>query len=600
MLPHCRVVFRLLGFVKCMSSDPFMLPEIWSDLPKGDAPEGGRAGFVANARGGFVLIEEAGVHAQSDSPPAVRPLDRAEQAPAAGPAPDPASAALAKGLSDLTEIVTQAEALLRAQGTLKGDVHFAVERIHDVALALRMHDVNAALCDTLEASVREVGDAVVRHEAAATGALSAAALLGDIMHRIEQLIRVVAEPPARTPLADATSAADIASVLGTGASPALGTTMFAAGTAFDARRVDPLPLLREAEQAAASPASPVASQAPGAVAALPVAVETSVDHAREQPHEFGAGSAAYLMAGPLDDKIDPPPIVRLDAEPKRDLGFREPAPAATTVERAVTEEAQAATSDAAMSAGAASAEILSDAGHVRAWLDVFSDQVMADNDSFHQRPPPVDADHARAVPTERPTAAWHLQNEINISAEIVAAESVPAEMAAVGNGFAERPTAATVAAATVAAETVTAEAVPAETVAAETIPVGAVAVEAVAAETVPAETVPAETVPVETLPAKIVTTAAIAAENLATETVAAEVVAAEPKDDLERSAHAAVVVERAPATMTVGESGSGHVAAPASAGNDATAPALPVRPSTSDPFAAFYGLSEEELIALFS
>ena len=80
----------------------------------------GRAGFVANAHGGFVLIEEAGVHAQSDLPPAVRPLDRAEQAPAAGVAPDPASAALAKGLSDLTEIVTQAEALLRAQGTLKG------------------------------------------------------------------------------------------------------------------------------------------------------------------------------------------------------------------------------------------------------------------------------------------------------------------------------------------------------------------------------------------------------------------------------------------------------------------------------------------------
>ena len=192
-------------------------------------------------------------------------------------------------------------------------------------------------------------------------------------------------------------------------------------------------------------------------------------------------------------------------------------------------------------------------------------------------------------------AAWHLQNKINISAEIVASESVPAEMAAVGNGFVERPTAATVAAATVAAETVTAEAVPAETVAAETIPVGAVAVEAVAAETVPAETVP-----VQTLPAEIVTTATIAAENVATETVAAEVVAAEPKDDLERSAHAAVVVERAHATMTVGESGSGHVAAPASARNDASAPALPVRPPTSDPFAAFYGLSEEELIALFS
>ena len=101
--------------------------------------------------------------------------------------PSLAPAALAKGLADLTAIVTQAEALLRAQGTLKGDVHFAVERIHDVAMALRMRDVDTALCDTLEASVREVGDAVVRHEAAATGALSAAALLRDVMRRIEDL-----------------------------------------------------------------------------------------------------------------------------------------------------------------------------------------------------------------------------------------------------------------------------------------------------------------------------------------------------------------------------------------------------------------------------
>ena len=101
--------------------------------------------------------------------------------------PSLAPAALAKGLADLTAIVTQAEALLRAQGTLKGDVHFAVERIHDVAIALRMRDVDSALCDTLDDSVREVGDAVVRHEAAATGALSAAGLLRDVMRRIEDL-----------------------------------------------------------------------------------------------------------------------------------------------------------------------------------------------------------------------------------------------------------------------------------------------------------------------------------------------------------------------------------------------------------------------------
>ena len=176
---HC-IVARLC----CrMSSDPLPLPEIWSDLPKGDTYESARTEFVANGRSGLVLIEYASSFVQSDPQPVVLP-DRARRAARGERTRDePPPAALAKGLADLTAIVTQAEALLRAQGTLKGDVHFAVERIHDVAMGLRMRDVDTALCDTLEASVREVGDAVVRHEAAATGALARPRLLRDVMRR---------------------------------------------------------------------------------------------------------------------------------------------------------------------------------------------------------------------------------------------------------------------------------------------------------------------------------------------------------------------------------------------------------------------------------
>jgi hypothetical protein len=173
--------------VKFMASDPLPLPEIWPDLPEGDAYESARTEVAANSRSGLVLIEYTSGFAQSDPPPAVRPPERAEQRAASERVPSLAPAVLAKGLADLTAIVTQAEALLRAQGTLKGDVHFAVERIHDIAMALRMRDVDSVLCDTLDASMREVGDAVVRHEAAATGALSAAGLLRDVLRRIEDL-----------------------------------------------------------------------------------------------------------------------------------------------------------------------------------------------------------------------------------------------------------------------------------------------------------------------------------------------------------------------------------------------------------------------------
>jgi len=197
-----------------MSSDPLPLPEIWSDLPDGGAYEATRAEFVANGRSGLVLVEYASGFAQSDSSdpqPVVRvPIQHAQQPRAGGPLASLAPAALAKGLADLTAIVTQAEALLRAQGALKGDVHFAVERIADVAMALRMRDVDSALCDTLDASVGEVGDAVVRHEAAAIGALSAAALLRDVVRRLQDLAVVAsrmiasdAEPLVRQLAAEA-------------------------------------------------------------------------------------------------------------------------------------------------------------------------------------------------------------------------------------------------------------------------------------------------------------------------------------------------------------------------------------------------------------
>ena len=179
-----------------MSGDPLPLPEIWSDLPDGTADESARSEFAANGHSGLVLIEYASGYAQPDLQPFARPLDRVAQPAVKERLRSLVPAAVAKGLADLVAIVTQAEALLRAQGILKGEVHFAVERIHDVAMALRMRNVDVALCDTLEASVREVGDAVVRHEAAATGALSAAALLRDVMRRIEDLTVVASRMAA--------------------------------------------------------------------------------------------------------------------------------------------------------------------------------------------------------------------------------------------------------------------------------------------------------------------------------------------------------------------------------------------------------------------
>jgi hypothetical protein len=107
---------------------------------------------------------------------------------AADDSPAPASTGLANGFARVAATIRQIEAVLKTNGALALEVHFAIERIQDVAMALRMREVDTALCDTLEASIREVGDAIVRNDAAAARTQGAAALLCDLGKRIDQLL----------------------------------------------------------------------------------------------------------------------------------------------------------------------------------------------------------------------------------------------------------------------------------------------------------------------------------------------------------------------------------------------------------------------------
>jgi hypothetical protein len=406
-----------------------------------------------------------------------------------------------------------------------------------------MRDVNAALCDTLEASVREVGDAVVRHEAAATGALSAAALLGDIMHRIEELMRVVAagaEPVAGPSTAEATSANVPL------APPTPGAKVVVAALAsvtFEAQIVDdiPLPFARE-ESSLEAPMPAVASQAQAASDLPPAAAaEVSADSAEEQSTEYVAGPLAYASPAPMADLPVSAAVDSVAAD-------------GVLSEGAVSTGAMAerTTSEDVLSEGVAPEKVTPDAASVdatetRAFLDALSDELTVGNETLREPRSVGETDDPRSNPVEQLAAATHLQNEINIPAEIVAAQSVPVET---------------------------------------------VAVESAAAETVAAEAVAAEMVPAET----------IAAETVAAESVAAELVAAGPADDQDQPIAAPVVVEATAATIpaAMGEGDPNRLPSSAVAGKDATATETVIRRPASDPLAAFYGLSEEELIALFT
>jgi hypothetical protein len=97
-------------------------------------------------------------------------------------------AAFTRALADLVTAIGQIENLLAASASPTPDVHFAIERIQDIAMALRQRDVEESLCDSLDAAIREVGDAIVRNDAANAGVLSAAALLHELTRHLGEII----------------------------------------------------------------------------------------------------------------------------------------------------------------------------------------------------------------------------------------------------------------------------------------------------------------------------------------------------------------------------------------------------------------------------
>jgi hypothetical protein len=176
-----------------MSNDLLPLPDILAEPPPSLGCERAAADVAANGRGsGSVLTHYASLgYASLGSLPEINGVVGSRTGPAAATdndSPAHVPTPLADGLADVAVTIRQIESILQANGMLAPEVHFAVERLHDVAMALRMREVDGALCDMLEASVREVGDAIVRNDAAAARALSAAALLYDLARRIDHMV----------------------------------------------------------------------------------------------------------------------------------------------------------------------------------------------------------------------------------------------------------------------------------------------------------------------------------------------------------------------------------------------------------------------------
>jgi hypothetical protein len=185
-----------------MPNDPLPVPEDLAE-PRDDVPSASEHGFLTHYISSELRPDETQKLA--------RIVARLESA-LRDHSPAPMLDAFTRPLADLVAAIGQIENLLAASASSTPDVHFAVERIQDIAMALRQRDVEETLCDGLDAAIREVGDAIVRSDAANAGVVSAAALLRELTRHLGEIIArgdaVLADAAEHSDVSHAAAATD--------------------------------------------------------------------------------------------------------------------------------------------------------------------------------------------------------------------------------------------------------------------------------------------------------------------------------------------------------------------------------------------------------
>ncbi len=311
-----------------MSTDPVQLSDISAALPDEADYDAIYAELVTTPRGRWFLREYASRNRHADTHMLVGALARVEAAVRGDPLPQ-IPAALAREFGDLAAAIGRIEAEIAATGMPAGDglaaaAAGAAERIQDVAFALREREVDAALCDALEAAIGEVGAAFTRSDAAAERAQSAAALLRELSGRIDALIAHAVAGAGAEPLAVA-DAAQSAAVDDEAEEEAAGEDTAVAGTPVMERSAAQA---REDEFFAAAIGALAASFPPpadageadrepqdegAATAAAAATVLAAPDHGNEVEPASGEPVAAALGVAAETERIEPAEVEREQA-----------------------------------------------------------------------------------------------------------------------------------------------------------------------------------------------------------------------------------------------------------------------------------------------
>jgi hypothetical protein len=200
------VLSALQAAGESMPNDPLPVPDIIAEPRREAAGDMVRAQISATERQRSLITEYINRNRRPDTEKLVGPIARRE---AATQNAELAPSDPAHRLRALAGTIRQIEVALPTNHMSAPDVHFAVERIQDVAFALRQRGIEPVLCDALETAIREVGDAVVRQDAAAARAAGAEAQLHELAREVGDLIETFADqdtaraamaPPAIEPV----------------------------------------------------------------------------------------------------------------------------------------------------------------------------------------------------------------------------------------------------------------------------------------------------------------------------------------------------------------------------------------------------------------
>ena len=169
-----------------MANDPLAFSSAWLG-PGSEADfDAIYTALSASQRGRKFLAEYLNRHRNVETQTVMRAIGRVEEA-MRSQSPIFEATALCRELIELAATITRLEAEFVAAGAAPNALA-AAERVQDIAFVLRERNIDDALCDVLDAAMRELLDACARNDAAAKHAYEAAASLGDLVARIEDII----------------------------------------------------------------------------------------------------------------------------------------------------------------------------------------------------------------------------------------------------------------------------------------------------------------------------------------------------------------------------------------------------------------------------